>query len=329
MGLRNFAVWIGFFGSVLGTPCVLSASETIPVPPEKCVSADVALSAENEEGRASENMLSGGIGVDGRANAAPFPGAELQREVRAALKRWKAVPDTQAEAAASEFLALYRAVEADSELPEKARNGMKRTLKDRLEALSRQILTHLVKERETDAKLSDPAEQLENAERPEKVERSKSVNRSKNTERSKSANRSKNVERSESVNRSKNAERPKSVNRSRSVDRSGIENAAERDERDGEIAELGQIGGGAGGVGNGLGGIGDAGGDGASRRVQESGEHLVEVIQATIHPDSWESNGGQGTIYFWMPNGSLIIRQTDANHEEIRNLLNQLRRAGS
>ena len=106
MGLRNFAVWIGFFGSVLGTPCVLSASETIPVPPEKCVSADVALSAENEEGRASENMLSGGIGVDGRANAAPFSGAELQRNVRAALKRWKAVPDTQAEAAASEFLAL-------------------------------------------------------------------------------------------------------------------------------------------------------------------------------------------------------------------------------
>lgn len=318
MGLRNFAVWASFFGSVLGTPCVLSASETIPVLPEKRVSADVALSAENAEGRASENMLSGGIGVDGRANAAPFSGAELQREVRAALKRWKAVPDTQAEAAASEFLALYRAVEADSELPEKARNGMKRTLKDRLEALSRQILTHLVKERETDAKLSDPAEQLENAERPEKVERSKSVNRSKNAERPKSVNRS------------------RALNRSRSVNRSGIENAAERDERDGEITELGQIVGGAGGVGNGLGGIGnglggigDAGGDGASRRVQESGEHLVEVIQATIHPDSWESNGGQGTIYFWMPNGSLIIRQTDANHEEIRNLLNQLRRAGS
>jgi len=299
MGLRNFAVWIGFFGSVLGTPCVLSASETIPVPPEKCVSADVALSAENAEGRASENMISDGIGVDGRANAAPFSGAELQRNVRAALKRWKAVPDTQAEAAASEFLALYRAVEADSELPEKAQNGLKRTLKNRLEALSRQILTHLVKERETNAKHSDPAERPENAERPK------------------------------SVNRSKNAERPKSVNRSRSVNRSGIENTAGRDERDGEIAELGQIGGGAGGVGNGLGGIGDAGGDGASRRVQESGEHLVEVIQATIHPDSWESNGGQGTIYFWMPNGSLIIRQTDANHEEIRNLLNQLRRAGS
>ena len=71
------------------------------------------------------------------------------------------------------------------------------------------------------------------------------------------------------------------------------------------------------------------GGNGQEQRVQESGEHLVEVIQATIHPDSWESNGGQGTIYFWMPNGSLIIRQTDENHEEIRNLLNQLRRAGS
>ncbi len=293
MGLRNFAVWISFFGSALGTPCVLSASETIPVPPEKRVSDDVALSAENAEGRALEDAVSDGTVSERMAGAAPFSGAELQREVRAALKRWKKVPDAQAEAAASEFLALYRAVEADSELAEKAQNGLKRTLKNRLEALSRQILTHLMKERETHAKRSAPANRPENAERPGK------------------------------------AERPRSVNRSQSVNRSGTGNAAGRDERDGETAELGQIGGGAGRFGNGMGGIGDAGGDGVSRRVQESGEHLVEVIQATIHPDSWESNGGQGTIYFWMPNGSLIIRQTDANHEEIRNLLNQLRRAGS
>ncbi|MDO4856398.1 MAG: hypothetical protein Q4A17_00450 [Thermoguttaceae bacterium] len=71
-------------------------------------------------------------------------------------------------------------------------------------------------------------------------------------------------------------------------------------------------------------------GFGAGNQVnEEAGEQLVEVIQNTIHPESWEQNGGNGTIQFWSPNGHLIIRQTDENHQKIQNLLDQLRRAGS
>lgn len=71
------------------------------------------------------------------------------------------------------------------------------------------------------------------------------------------------------------------------------------------------------------------GGGAGNQANQEAGEQLVEVIQNTIHPESWEQNGGNGTIQLWMPNGHLIIRQTDENHQEIQNLLDQLRRAGS
>jgi len=273
--ILGWLIW-GIFG-----PCsALSVSETAAS--EAAVSETAVSEAAVSETAVSETAVSEtqtllhAGGPAGDVSGVPaLSGADLQREVRAALKRWKKVPDPQAEAAASEFLALYRALEADHELPEKARNGLKRTLQIRLDALSRQILTHLEKERETSVKC------------------------------------------------------PESAKRPRSVKRSGTENAAGRDGKDGVSEELGQIGGGAGGFGNGMGGMNGIGGNGQEQRVQESGEHLVEVIQATIHPDSWESNGGQGTIYFWMPNGSLIIRQTDANHEEIRNLLNQLRRAGS
>lgn len=87
-------------------------------------------------------------------------------------------------------------------------------------------------------------------------------------------------------------------------------------------AEMAQMG--APGVGAGAGV-----GAGGSQISQEAGEQLVEVIQNTIHPESWEQNGGNGTIQFWTPNGHLIIRQTDENHQKIQNLLEQLRRAGS
>ncbi len=66
-----------------------------------------------------------------------------------------------------------------------------------------------------------------------------------------------------------------------------------------------------------------------NQTIQESGENLVDVIQQTIHPDSWDANGGTGQIQFWLPNGTLVIRQTEPIHQEIQGLLNQLRRAGS
>lgn len=97
---------------------------------------------------------------------------------------------------------------------------------------------------------------------------------------------------------------------------------------DDKTPEAAQFGGAMNGGLAGAAGAG-AGNDAHAQRTQESGEQLVELIQNTIHPDSWEVNGGSGRIMYWNQSGNLIIRQTDANHEEIQNLLDQLRRAGS
>ena len=62
--------------------------------------------------------------------------------------------------------------------------------------------------------------------------------------------------------------------------------------------------------------------------VTARGAQLVELIQATIAPDSWEVNGGPGSIYFWAPGRALGVRQTQRTHEDLGDVLRQLRRAG-
>lgn len=57
------------------------------------------------------------------------------------------------------------------------------------------------------------------------------------------------------------------------------------------------------------------------------GPQLVELIQRTIAPSSWDVNGGLGVIYYWRPGRALVVRQTDAVHEEVGNVLQQLERA--
>jgi hypothetical protein len=54
-------------------------------------------------------------------------------------------------------------------------------------------------------------------------------------------------------------------------------------------------------------------------------DSLIDLITSTIMPTTWDSVGGPGSI---MPaNGTLVISQTQAVHEEIENLLANLRAA--
>lgn len=56
------------------------------------------------------------------------------------------------------------------------------------------------------------------------------------------------------------------------------------------------------------------------------GQHLVDLIQRTIRPQTWDVNGGPGTIYYWYPGRALVVRQMDEVHHEIGGLLQQIRR---
>ncbi len=70
---------------------------------------------------------------------------------------------------------------------------------------------------------------------------------------------------------------------------------------------------------------GEAFGGGSS---PDHGEVLVELIESTIAPDTWESAGGHGSIYYFYPLQCLVIRQTGEIHGNAGDLLDGLRRAG-
>jgi general secretion pathway protein D len=53
---------------------------------------------------------------------------------------------------------------------------------------------------------------------------------------------------------------------------------------------------------------------------------LIDLIQQTIEPNSWNNVGGAGSIEGFQPNLSLVISQTQAVHDQIADLLRQLRR---
>ncbi|MEE2685352.1 MAG: hypothetical protein VYB09_03490 [Planctomycetota bacterium] len=55
-------------------------------------------------------------------------------------------------------------------------------------------------------------------------------------------------------------------------------------------------------------------------------DSLIELITTTVEPDSWEDVGGAGTIKEFAGNLSLVISATQQVHEQIRDLLDQLRR---
>ncbi len=84
---------------------------------------------------------------------------------------------------------------------------------------------------------------------------------------------------------------------------------------------LAQFGGGAGGIGGTAGGGGGAGG-----ANQADFESLMDLITNTIQPDTWDDLGGEGRISPFETNMSLVVSQTQEVHEEIADLLEQLRR---
>ncbi len=60
--------------------------------------------------------------------------------------------------------------------------------------------------------------------------------------------------------------------------------------------------------------------------AQDDGQALVELIEATIATQSWDVNGGAGTIKYWPAWHVLVIRQTDDVHEQIGGAVHQMRR---
>jgi len=60
--------------------------------------------------------------------------------------------------------------------------------------------------------------------------------------------------------------------------------------------------------------------------AQADFDSLIELITSTIAPQSWDEVGGPGSIAAFENNNSLVISQTQEVHEQIVDLLEQLRR---
>jgi hypothetical protein len=75
-------------------------------------------------------------------------------------------------------------------------------------------------------------------------------------------------------------------------------------------------------------GFGGGAGNGAGQNLKDDGQLLVDLIQNTISPKSWDVNGGACTIYYWQPQHAIVVHATGDVHDNIADTLEQLNRAG-
>jgi hypothetical protein len=73
-------------------------------------------------------------------------------------------------------------------------------------------------------------------------------------------------------------------------------------------------------------GGGGAFGSSIDQAASANGQALVDLIQATIAPDTWDIRGGPGTIIYYNPLRALVVRQTGEVHDNLGDLLGGLRK---
>jgi hypothetical protein len=62
----------------------------------------------------------------------------------------------------------------------------------------------------------------------------------------------------------------------------------------------------------------------AAQQADTLGPELVELIEETIRPESWDRVGGNGVIRFWAAQNVLVVRQTTDLHEDLAKLIEDL-----
>jgi hypothetical protein len=194
-----------------------------------------------------------------KVDVSPRKGTELRDAVRAALRRWAKPADAQADAAAREFLVLFKELQSDDQLSRTQREYFAQKVRIRLMQLSDQITLRVARQR----RLAE-GRKAESGQPP----------------------------------------RAKTDSMETSIETAGRS-------RDDYLSPLAAPARG-----------------GAAMQMPDHGEQLVELIQTVIRPETWDVNGGTGSIYYWYPGRALVIRQMDEVHEEIADVLGQLRRAG-
>jgi hypothetical protein len=63
----------------------------------------------------------------------------------------------------------------------------------------------------------------------------------------------------------------------------------------------------------------------AAGQPPDNGPALVDLIQRTISPASWDVNGGPGSIVYFRPSRALVVRQRSEVHEQLQGVVRALR----
>lgn len=64
---------------------------------------------------------------------------------------------------------------------------------------------------------------------------------------------------------------------------------------------------------------------GGRAQIDVNGRDLVDLIEQTINPDFWDTNGGPGSIRYFAPLMCLVITATGEMHQNVGGLLGGLR----
>ncbi len=59
--------------------------------------------------------------------------------------------------------------------------------------------------------------------------------------------------------------------------------------------------------------------------LEANADDLIRLIENTIHPDTWETNGGINGIGYWSQSMVLVVRATTQVQEDLERFLNMLR----
>jgi hypothetical protein len=87
------------------------------------------------------------------------------------------------------------------------------------------------------------------------------------------------------------------------------------------LAQAGFPGAGGFGAGAGMGAAPNA----AAAQPPDNGQALVDLIQRTIEPASWDINGGPGSIVYFRPRQVLVVRNRSEVHEQLQDVVRGLR----
>lgn len=65
--------------------------------------------------------------------------------------------------------------------------------------------------------------------------------------------------------------------------------------------------------------------DPAAGGRQAEAQKLIDLIQATVRPETWEASGGQGRIVYFANGHGLVVLAPEDVHDDLGGLLRQLR----